>query len=147
VSAPRILLVDTDARWLQSEQRHLASLGYTAVSSASEPDAEKQFAASEFDLVILDLMLDHLDGGLVLAHHFKKARRDVPILMVTDLTRETGMVFKLASPGEKRWIPADRILPKPIRLDRLAFEAELLLGEKSLGTSTSHSTDHDDMEI
>jgi DNA-binding response OmpR family regulator len=147
MSAPRILLVDNDPAWLRSEQQYLATLGYDAVTAENERAAEDAFAASEFDLVVLDLILEQKDGGIVLAHHFKKARPELPILMISDLTSETGMVFNLASRGEKRWIQVDRILPKPLRLDRLAFEAELLLGARSLGAATPHHAHEDQLEI
>jgi two-component system OmpR family response regulator len=133
--APHILLVDNDPHWLRAEQQHLSALGYAVTVADTEEEAEQRFREADFDLVVLDLMMERKDAGIVLAHHFKKARPRVPILLVTDLTSETGMVFRLASSGERRWIQADRILPKPVRLDRLTFEAEQLLGEKSLATS------------
>lgn len=147
MTTPRLLLVDNDPQWLRAEQQYFTSLGYETAVAETEEAAETSFRERAFDLVILDLMMEHKDAGIVLAHHFKQRRQEVPILMVTDLTSETGMVFKLASPGEKRWIQVDRILPKPVRLDRLAFEAELLLGDKSLGAATPHHPHHDELEI
>lgn len=138
---PCILLVDNDAEFLRAEEVSFAERGYDVLVAETEQQAEALFAGNEVDLVVLDLMLEHKDAGIVLAHHFKK-EKDVPILMVSDLTGETGMVFNLASAGERKWIKVDRILPKPVRLEHLAFEAETLLGDKSL--RTTHNGFHHD---
>lgn len=145
MTAPRILLVDDDTRWLRSEQQHFEACGYRTVAVESAAAAEGEIRNGGFDLVVLDLMLEQCDSGIVLAHHIKKLVPHVPILMVTDLTAETGIVFKHVSAGEKRWIQVDAILAKPVRLQRLAFEAETLLGAKSLRTPAA-APHHDQAE-
>lgn len=146
MNAPKILLVDDDTRWLRQQQQHFETSGYRAVAVESAAAADAAIRNEAFDLVVLDLMLEQCDSGIVLAHHIKKRMPDVPILMVTDLTAETGIVFKHVSAGEKRWIQVDAILAKPVRLGRLAFEAETLLGAKSLRTAIA-SPHHDRAEI
>jgi DNA-binding response OmpR family regulator len=143
--SPRILIVDDIVPLARSEAEHFRSLGYTVEIAHSERDALDAFTAAPFDLAIVDLMMETTDAGIVLAHHFKKHASSVPILMTSDLTGETGMVFDLAGLGERRWIKVDRILPKPVRLEQLAFAAETLLGPKSLQTTaTPESHHHDD---
>ena len=133
---PRILIVEDDIDLLRDEHAHFTAFGYEVCTAENEDRARSVFNQSAFDLVIVDLMMEHADSGIVLAHQFKKRRPTVPIIMVSDLTAETGMVFDLSGSGERRWIKVDRILAKPLRLERLMFEAELLLDTKSLGTST-----------
>lgn len=147
---PRILIVDKDQAWLRQQQEYFRGLGYDVITAETQDTADSLFSEKEFDLVILALIMEYADAGIVLAAHFKKARPVVPILMTSDLTAETGMVFTLASAGERRWLKVDRLLAKPVRLDRLAFEAELLLGTKSLAAAGPHSfrgTDEHHLEI
>lgn len=141
---PRILVVDDDVALARSQAAHFSALGYTVDVASTEAEARSAFAASRFDLAIVDLLMETRDAGIVLAHHFKKQRPDVPIIMTSDLTGETGMVFDLSGLGERRWIKVDRILAKPVRLDQLAFTAETLLGPKSLGTTASPAFHHHD---
>ena len=143
---PRILLVDDNSHVLREEREYFELLGYDVTIAETEAAARATFAKARFDLVIVDLMMENKDAGIVLAHHFKKAHPDVPILMTSDLTSETGMVVDLNGPGERRWIKVDRILPKPLRFERLGFEAELLLGAKSLGATQQNGWHQDDSQ-
>lgn len=134
-----VLLVDNDPITLDAYERAFATAGYDVLRAETEEDAEALFRGHDVDVAVLDLMMQHPDAGIVLAHHFRKAKPHVPIVMTSDLTSETGMVFTLASPGERRWIHADRMLAKPVRLDDLVAEAEALLDDSA--------TEHAHMEI
>jgi DNA-binding response OmpR family regulator len=148
---PCILIVDDDAALIRTEASHLASLGYAVEVAATMEEAESLFKGAAFDLAIVDLMMETRDAGIVLAHHFKKHAPEVPIIMTSDLSSETGMVFDLAGLGERRWIKVDRILAKPVRPEQLAFAVETLLGPKSLSTTATpafhHNDDHHRLEI
>jgi CheY-like chemotaxis protein len=142
--APRILIVDEDKPLVRQEAAHFEQLGYRVEVAHTRAEAMEIFTASHFDLAIVDLMMETRDAGIVLAHHFKKHAPTTPILMTSDLTAETGMVFDLSGLGERRWIRADRILAKPVRDEQLAFAAETLLGEKSLATTACPAFLHQD---
>jgi DNA-binding response OmpR family regulator len=141
---PRILLAEEDTRLLNEQKQYLASLGYEVVAANSEKKARELFGETSFDLAIINLMMTNKDAGIVLAHHLKQIQPATPIIMLSNLTAETGMVFDLAGPGERRWIKVDRILTKPVRLEQLAFEAEALLGPKSLGAAIPNAYDDND---
>ena len=141
---PRLLIVEDDTKLARSEAEHFVSLGYQAETATTQEEALALFRTREFDLAIVDLMMEWRDAGIVLAHHFKKHAPDVPIIMTSDLTGETGMVFELSGMGERRWIKVDRIMAKPVRLEQLAFAAEMLLGAKSLGTTAVPAFHHHD---
>ena len=141
---PRILIADEDKPLARHEAAYFASLGYRVEVTHTRAEALEAFTASHFDLAIVDLMMETRDAGIVLAHHFKKHSPSIPILMTSDVTAETGMVFDLAGRGERRWIKADGILSKPVRDEQLAFAAETLLGPKSLGTTACPAFLHHD---
>ena len=44
----------------------------------------------------------------------KKENPVLPVLIVTDVLRKTGIAFELNSKNEKSWIKADELLNKPI---------------------------------
>jgi DNA-binding response OmpR family regulator len=124
-----VLLVDNDKRVLAAYERAFTEAGYTVLAAESDDEGEAIFRGDDVDLAVIDLMMQHTDAGIVLAHHFKRAKPDIPIILTSDLTSETGMVFTLASAGERKWIKADRMLVKPVRLDLLIAEADALLGK------------------
>ena len=55
--------------------------------------------------------------------------RDRPVLLVTGVTGETGLEFDAATAEERRWVPADAVLPKPIRYEQLKAEIDRLRQE------------------
>ena len=132
-----ILLVDSDKHVLASYEHAFTDAGYNVLTAETETDAEALFRGHDIDLAVLDLMMQHPDAGIVLAHHFKRLEPDVPIVMTSNLTSETGMVFTLASAGERKWIKADRLLVKPVPLDQLVAETQALLGDV-LGARAEH---------
>ncbi|MCX5670171.1 MAG: hypothetical protein NTU94_02470 [Planctomycetota bacterium] len=72
-------------------------------------------------------MLENLDGGFTLCYHLKKADPDIPVILVTGVTHETGLEFDGASGGERSWVKADVILDKPLRFETVRREIERLL--------------------
>lgn len=113
------LAVDDDADFLFQGKRALESLGYRVETAGSRAEAEAKLESWKPDLALVDLMMEEKDSGFVLAHHIKRAYPDVPVILVTAVTSETGMQFDLEAPGAPRWIKADAILAKPVRVEQL----------------------------
>ncbi len=124
----RILFVDDDPDFRQEISPLLEQEGYTVVQADSGKQAEEFFAKEKFDLAILDLRMEHPDTGFTVAFHFKKAKAEMPIIMVSSVNREMGYNFTLNTPQERAWIKADAFLNKPIRFEQLKYEIEKLLG-------------------
>ena len=72
-------------------------------------------------------MMENQDSGFILCYKMKKKYPDVPIIIATAVTAETGMSFGLSTEEEKRWIKADLYLDKGIRPDQLQREINKLL--------------------
>ena len=62
-----------------------------------------------------------------LSYKIKKKYPDVPVIIATAVTAETGMLFGLNTEEEKKWIKADLYLEKGIRYDQLEIEVEKLM--------------------
>ncbi len=125
-----ILLVDDDEDFLFQNRVRLENAGFRVVSAASRAEAEAAAATEAPDLAVVDLMMEHHDDGFVLSHYLKQANPGLPIVMVTGVTAETGLVFEPSTPAERSWVRADAVLAKPIRFEQLIAEIDRLLAAR-----------------
>ena len=79
------------------------------------------------NLAILDLMMENTNGGFTLSYHLRKKYPEVPIILVTAVTSQTGLDFTPSGADQKSWVKADIILPKPVRFEQLKREIDRLL--------------------
>jgi len=125
-----ILVVDDDQDFLAQQRLRLESAGYRVECLAGVAPARERLSGPEPDLAIVDLMMEDMDGGIVLARELKKRWPELPVIMVTGVTRETGMVFDLASDETRRWLKVNKVLAKPVRWEQLRGEVEALLSRR-----------------
>ncbi len=123
----RILIVDDDMDYLFQMRVKVEQMGFETITAESQAEAEKIILDIKPDLCILDLMMESDDSGFVLSYKIKKKYPDVPIIIATAVTAETGMTFDIRAEESKRWINADLFLDKGIRNDQLHREIKKLL--------------------
>ena len=121
-----ILLVDDDMDFLSQQQLRLEQAGYEVVVAQSQKQAEELLGSKMPDLVIVDLMLEHMDGGFALCHHIKKSSPATPVILVSSVSSRTGINFDATTDEERSWIKADVMLTKPVRIEQLCREIERL---------------------
>ena len=122
-----ILLVDDDFDYLFQQRIYLESWGYKVLTADSRSEAEALLQKVKPDLAILDLMMEEDDSGFILSYKMKRMYPDVPIIISTAVSSETGMTFGIASEDEQRWIKADRYIEKGMRPEQLKMEIQKLL--------------------
>jgi len=122
-----ILIADDDPDYLFQTVFNLERSGYTIVSVESQAEAESYISRFRPDLAIFDLMMESDDSGFILCYKMKKKYPDVPVILATAVSKETGLSFSLDSDDEKNWIRADRYLEKGVRPEQLDMEIEKLL--------------------
>jgi len=122
-----VLLADDDEDFLTQMKVQLEAAGFEVIAAGGQAEAEKLFAAHEVDIAVLDLMMEHADGGFALCYHIKKARPGTPVILVTAVTNETGLEFDAATDEERNWVKADAMLAKPVRFEQLRREMHRLL--------------------
>jgi len=124
---PTILLVDDDEDFLLQQKLYLTNAGYNVIAAEGRKEAQAAADENDIDCAVIDLMMEETDAGFILAHHLKKNLPDLPVIMVTAVTSETGLNFDSIATGEKKWIKADAVLAKPIRFEQLNSEIKRLL--------------------
>jgi len=122
-----ILVADDDPDYLYQTISNLERSGYRTVAAESQSEAELYISRFRPDLAIFDLMMESDDSGFILCYKIKKKYPDVPVILATAVSHETGLSFSLDSEHERSWIRADRYLEKGIRAEQLDQEIMKLL--------------------
>ncbi len=118
----RVLVVDDNRDILDLVQRLLVSDGYHVVTARDGRDALQQEAATNPDLVILDVNLPMINGWEVCRRI--KARRNVPVLLLT-VRAEYADIERSRDAG------ADDHLPKPFEISDFLNHIQRLTGRDS----------------
>ncbi len=122
-----ILIVDDDVDYLFQMREGVKDMGFDVITAGSQKEAQDIIERTRPDLAILDLMMENQDTGFILSHMIKSKYPDVPVIIVSAVTAETGMLFDVTSEEEREWIKADLFLDKGIRMDQLHKEIKKLL--------------------
>ncbi len=125
----KVLIADDDFDILEQLKMQLQAEGFDVVACESQAEAENQLETIKPDIAIFDLMMDDLDSGFVLSYKTKKKYPDVPVIIITAVTNETGLKFDVSTEESKNWLKADVILNKDIRFEQLFKEMNRLLGD------------------
>src|SRR5437867_7525800 len=118
-SPPRILLVEDEVNLARPLQFNLEQEGYEVRSTPSGKEALALHSRERFDLIILDLMLEEMDGFDV-ARHVRQRDQKLPILMLTERSAEQDRVQGLE-------IGADDYMIKPFHLRELLLRVQRML--------------------
>lgn len=122
-----ILIADDDIDYLEQLKFHVESFGYDTITASDEKECVEVMKGSKPDMAIFDLMMNNEDSGFILSYKMKKLYPDVPIMIITSASSETGISFESECDSERSWIKADRFLAKGIRPDQLHREINKLL--------------------
>ncbi len=114
----RILVVDDDAAVRTLIRTVLQRAGYDVTTARDGREAIALIAASDYDLVLLDVIMPHLDGVSVV-HQLQAAQS--PVLAHTYLLSGTD-------PHQYGNLPVAGVIGKPFDLRRLIAEAKDCIG-------------------
>ena len=121
----KVLIVDDDLDYLDQMELQFSSRGFSVQTAENMDQAMTILEEGRPDFAVLDLMMENNDDGFMLSYRLKKKYPDVPVILVTAVTSETGYEFQ-RKPGDSSWIKADAILSKPVRFEQLLGEIERL---------------------
>lgn len=122
-----ILIADDDPDYLYQTVYALGKAGYKTMAVESQAEAESVISKFKPSLAIFDLMMENDDSGFILCYKIKRKYPDVPVILATAVSHETGLTFSVDSEQEKSWIRADKYLEKGIRSEQLDQEVMKLL--------------------
>ena len=119
-----ILVVDDDPSFLIFLEELLKKSGYSVVSASNGDDAMAQAGSVLPDLILLDVMMPEMSGGMI-AHHLSEdpRTRDIPIIFLTSIISEEQEM--LVDNKDSSY----QFLAKPIRAERLLSEVRKALGD------------------
>lgn len=115
----KVLIVDDDIHILRMASRILQSDGILTTEVSSGREALNQILYSHYDLILLDINLDDLDGFSIV----KKVRAQgikTPIIIISGNTEEYNTIFGLG-------IGADDYLTKPVSPAILGAKVKALI--------------------
>jgi len=116
---PRILLVEDELNLARPLQFNLEQEGYVVRWTASGKEALDLHGAGGFDLLILDLMIEEVDGFEV-ARQIRRRDQKLPILMLTARSTVADRVQGLE-------LGADDYMIKPFHLRELLLRVHRML--------------------
>ncbi len=119
----KILLVEDEETLASGLEYNLTEEGYSVTWAKDGKQALKIFQESEFDLIILDIMLPYYDG-FEIAERVRAKSPEIPILMLTARTHINDKVHGLA-------IGADDYMTKPFHLPELLLRIKGMLKRKN----------------
>jgi two-component system, OmpR family, response regulator len=122
-----VLIADDDMDSLAQLTVQMKNMGMIVLAAESQKEAEDIMEKTKPDLAIFDLMMENRDSGFILSYRLKKKYPEVPVIIATAVTADTGMMFGLESIEEKSWIKADLYLEKGLRPEQLQMEIRKLL--------------------
>ncbi|OIP01610.1 MAG: hypothetical protein AUJ97_06880 [Bacteroidetes bacterium CG2_30_32_10] len=122
-----VLIADDDMDIITQLSLQLTKIGMKVITAETQKDAESIIEKTKPDLAIFDLMMDNRDSGFILSYKLKKKYPEVPVIIITGVTADTGMMFGLESEEQKKWIKADLYLEKGLRPEQLQMEIKKLL--------------------
>lgn len=125
----RILYVEDDPSLAFVTKDNLSRKGYNMVHCEDGETALMAFKQSNFDLILLDIMLPKLDGFSV-AEQIREKDKEVPILFLTARGMEQDRLEGFVKGG-------DDYIVKPFSVDELALRMEVFLKRAKLSAKAS----------
>ncbi|QCB29048.1 response regulator transcription factor [Corynebacterium endometrii] len=139
---PRILIAEDDRGISDFISRGLRGEGYECDVVEAGPNAFAAARSGDYDLVILDLGLPHMDGADVL-EQLRALGVRIPIIVLTARTNIEDRVRSLEG-------GADDYMPKPFQFAELAARVRLRLPRPGTGSANeedSMALTHGDMTL
>jgi len=105
-----------------------AQRGHTVKVAYSSAEAQKIAQSEEFDLTVLDVMMEDKTAGFELARKLHSLYPTMPMIMLTGISKEMRLGYTFQP--DETWLPVSKFLEKPINPRVLADEADKLLSGK-----------------
>jgi two-component system OmpR family response regulator len=137
VETPRVLVVDDEHSIVDAVATALRYEGFEVTEAMMGRDAVAAAQETEFDLVVLDVMLPDFDGYEVA----RRLRADGIVTPILFLTARTGLEDKARAFG----LGADDFVTKPFSLAEIVMRVRAIL--RRTGPPTDAELSHDELRF
>ncbi len=129
MSTKKILLVDDDVDFIFIQKAILEKEGYNVVTAGDSHEGMIKAKEEKPDLAILDVMMTTDQEGFEMARALRKDPNfeKLPIIMLTSVDSISGLNLKDMA-KDKKWLPVDSFLDKPVQPQKLLEEISKLIG-------------------
>ncbi len=94
-----ILVIDDDPDIVISIQAILEKEGFSVITAMNREAGVKAFAEEKVDLVLCDMMMEHIDSGTKVASEIRKKNLNVPIYLLSSIGNATASNIEIESLG------------------------------------------------
>jgi len=119
-----ILLVDDDPDVTDAGRLVLEREGHTVRTAGSANEGLGAIGEAAPDLLVLDIMMDSPDDGIVLARRLRKEGHRFPIIALSSIGKVTGRDYD----RDGEMLPVDDFVSKPVHPSVLIAKVRKLLG-------------------
>jgi DNA-binding response OmpR family regulator len=119
----KILLVDDDPDLADACRLVLEKEGHIFEWSSCRREGMEKIEEDKPDLLILDIMMDEPDDGIMMARELRKNSRNFPILMFSSISKALGTEYG----KDDEMVPVDEFIEKPVKPETLINKVNELL--------------------
>jgi len=119
----KILIVDDDPDVVDVCRIVLEKEGHVVSSANNRADGMKAVKDVNPELLILDVIMEQHDDGLIMAQDLRKQGFKAPILMFTSIGKVTGMNYD----KDDSLVPVDDFVEKPVSPATIIAKVNALL--------------------
>ncbi len=114
-----ILIIDDDIDLVEIIRVTLEHHNFNVIDAQSGEYGLTLAKDKQPDLIILDVMMDHIDEGFHTAYTLRQnsTTKSIPIIMLTAIGQQTGYSFQPKK--DEAFLPVDEFIDKPINPDKL----------------------------
>jgi DNA-binding response OmpR family regulator len=106
----KILVIDDDRDLVETTRIVLEKEGFKVITAHNRRDGFTSVKAEKPDLILLDIMMEEDDDGMVLAQQIRKEGIQTPIIILSNINRVSGMTFG----KDAEMLPVNDFIEKPI---------------------------------
>jgi CheY-like chemotaxis protein len=130
-SGKRVLVVDDDVDFIDAIRLTLEAAGYEVAAVNTAEAALRVVRERTVNVAILDMMMEEPDSGAMVAHALRRRpeMKDIPVILVTGVTEQTGYRVVTDSPEGRALLGVDAWLDKPVDPQELLRKIEALTDE------------------
>lgn len=128
--ARRILIVDDDREFVESNKDLLEAEGYTVLTAYDGASGYALAVREKPDLMILDVMMATHTEGFEVSRKIPQTPelRGMPVILLTGIRRALQLPFRFEP--DSTWLPVDSVLEKPVPPETLLEEVRKRLARR-----------------